>query len=195
MLYIVWEPCNFIFFQTTKHCQHVRRPVWAPCNSIPFPIAWTPFPPSQKIWEPCNSIPPPSHKASAATQSACLRILQSPFQAGNSSAHQKNPVWVPCSFFFSKTSGSVAARVWVPCNFTFLQAFKMLKSCGSSVWVPCDFIFFQTILWCVYDPAGLIPCNFIFFQTQCATDRRQVSVWVPCNFIFFQTLKTLRVWH
>ena len=90
--------------------------VWEPCNSIPFPIAWTPFPPSQKIWEPCNSIPPPSHKASAATQSACLRILQSPFQAGNSSAHQKNPVWVPCSFFFSKTSGSVAARVWVPCN-------------------------------------------------------------------------------
>ena len=62
---------------------------------------------------------PPSHKASAATQSACLRILQSPFQAGNSSAHQKNLVWVPCSFFFSKTSGSVAARVWVPCNFIF----------------------------------------------------------------------------
>ena len=115
---------------------------------------------------------PPSHKASAATQSACLRILQSPFQAGNLSAHQKNLVWVPCSFFFSKTSGSVAARVWVPCNFTFLQAFKMLKSCGSSVWVPC---------------------NFISFQTMLPSDAKWRGVWVPCNFIFFQTLKTLRV--
>ena len=175
--------------------------VWEPCNSIPFPIAWTPFPPSQKIWEPCNSIPPPSHKASAATQSACLRILQSPFQAGNSSAHQKNPVWVPCSFFFSKTSGSVAARVWVPCNFIFFQAQQWQWKTWYLVWVPCNFILWQTytvhelLTMLVWVPCNFtflqafkmlkscgssvwVPCNFIFFQTQCATDRRQVSVWV-----------------
>lgn len=44
---------------------------------------------------------PPSHKASAATQSACLRILQSPFQAGNSSAHQKIR-FEPCNFTSAK---------------------------------------------------------------------------------------------
>ena len=131
---------------------------------------------------------PPSHKASAATQSACLRILQSPFQAGNSSAHQKNLVWVPCSFFFSKTSGSVAARVWVPCNFIFFQAQQWQWKTWYLVWVPCNFILCQT--YTVHELQTMlvwVPCNFTFLQAFKMLKSCGSSVWVPCNFIFFQT--------
>ena len=129
---------------------------------------------------------PPSHKASAATQSACLRILQSPFQAGNSSAHQKNLVWVPCSFFFSKTSGSVAARVWVPCNFIFFQTIKMLRAWHQPLFIVSTSLFsfatkrswFEFPIWTLWVPFlralqffSLIwmACNFTFFQPKVAT--------------------------